>query len=313
MELSPRCRICGAGDGTPHVVREMMFGSRARFEYFRCAGCGCLQLVNDVDLESHYPPQYHSYQPQPRPNGLRARLRKLRNAGVFRGHPIGRMLAMAAPYPVYAAERWLGRMNVTPTTRILDVGCGSGELVRDLVEAGFLDAHGIDPFLPENILAHLPHTVRKARLDQVAGDFDVVMLHHVLEHVPDPLGVLAGVVRVLRPGGYCLVRIPVIPSFAWDRYRENWVQLDAPRHVFVHSEKSLSLLAARAGLHLEHMEYDSTEFQFTGSELYARDVPLGALNASYTASQLRGYRRTAKRLNRERRGDQAAFYLRKPG
>jgi hypothetical protein len=51
------------------------------------------------------------------------------------------------------------------------------------------------------------------------------------------------------------------------------VQLDAPRHLFLHTRKSFGLLAARAGLQIEKWFCDSTSFQFWGSELYQRKLP----------------------------------------
>jgi SAM-dependent methyltransferase len=289
----------------------MMFGSRARYEYFRCSGCECCHLLSLVDPAAQYPPDYHAHVAQPRQHGLRGWLRRRRNAGVFRGDPVGRVLSWIAPYPVFAAERWFARMRVAPTSSILDVGCGSGELVRDLLQAGFTDVHGIDPLIPDELLASVPRTVRRASLRETAGEYDVVMLHHVLEHIALEDDALVHVARLLKPGGHCLVRVPIMPSYAWAHYREHWVQLDAPRHLVIHSEKSLARVAAAAGLRLDHVEHDSTEFQFTGSELYARDMSLTQLPRAFTQAQIRGYRRAAKRLNRERRGDQAAFYFRK--
>jgi SAM-dependent methyltransferase len=182
--------------------------------------------------------------------------------------------------------------------------------VRDLADAGFRRTEGIDPVLPEDVVAQLPGNIHKAALDDVDGEYDVVMLHHVLEHMPDQDEALRQVARVLRPAGYCLIRLPVMPNEAWRRYRENWVQLDAPRHLFIHSEKSLELVASRAGLRIEHVEYDSTEFQFVGSEQYMRNVPLNQPHGVAPAD-VRRFRREARRLNRIRQGDQAAFYLRK--
>jgi SAM-dependent methyltransferase len=307
------CAICGNRDGTTHRVREMMFGTRSEFDYFRCDGCGCLQLVTDVDVATHYPVHYHAYQVQPRRTGLRGQLRRLRNQGVFGGNAIGQALNAVAPYPVPGAHRWFRIMGTGRQSRILDVGCGAAELLLDLSAAGFTKLTGVDPFLPDELLARLPSFVRKIGLSEVSGEFDVVMLHHVLEHMPDHGAALDQVSRVLRPGGYCLIRIPVIPSQAWERYREHWVQIDAPRHLLIHSEKSLAMAAMRAGLRLERIEYDSTDFQFAGSELYERDVPLTELATAYSRAEIRRFRREARRLNRSRRGDQAAFYFRKAG
>jgi SAM-dependent methyltransferase len=139
------------------------------------------------------------------------------------------------------------------------------------------------------------------------------MFHHSLEHMPDQEKVLRQAAKLLRPGGVCLVRIPVFPSFAWDRYRENWVQLDAPRHLFVHSRKSLGIIAKQAGLEIERVDFDSTEFQFTGSELYSRGLALSELERAFSRRECRAFRRQARQLNRDERGDQAVFFLRKAG
>lgn len=288
-----------------------MFGTRQPFPYWECLSCACCQLLEIPDLQPHYPATYHAYQIQPRPAGLRGLLRALRDRGVFRGLPSGMLLNRLAPYPVFGAHRWFQRMQVRPSASILDVGCGTGELVRDLRAAGFSGAQGIDPFLPTEVLRQLQGLVTPIGLPEVQGSYDVVMLHHVLEHIPDQRATMREIARVLAPGGWCLIRIPKLPNAAWTKYAEHWVQLDAPRHVIIHSERSLGLLAGEAGLRIVAAEDDSTEFQFTGSELYERDIPLDRLHHSWSRGQVRAFRREALRLNRAGRGDQAAYYLRR--
>jgi SAM-dependent methyltransferase len=311
IEVTTACAICGGARGSVHRVREMMFGTRDSYEYFRCADCGCCQLRGPVETATHYPPDYHAFQVQPRPTGARGLLRRLRNRGVFARNIGGRLLNVVAPYPVPGAHRWFQHMSIDRDSRILDVGCGAAELIRDMREVGFAAAEGIDPLIPDDVLRASGGGVSKQWLHEATGVYDVVMMHHVLEHMPDQEDAMRHVARLLRVGGTCLVRIPVMPSFAWDRYGENWVQLDAPRHLFLHSERSLAMVAARAGLTLEHVEHDSTEFQFAGSELYVRDLPLSSLPSAYSRRQLHRFRRDARKLNRARQGDQAAFYFRK--
>lgn len=100
-------------------------------------------------------------------------------------------------------------------------------------------------------------------------------------------------------------------SYAWERYRENWVQLDAPRHLFLHSPGSIELLSQSAGLTLSRIEYDSTEFQFTGSERYARGLRMSDPGWSFSGSEIRLFQRQARELNAQGSGDQAAFYFTK--
>lgn len=303
------CAICGHAQGATLEVREMMFGTRDSFRYFVCDECGCCQLRDPIDPSHHYPPDYDAHRVQPRPTGIRGALRHLRSLGVFRGSAAGLALNRLVPYPVYGAENWFRRMGVGIHDRILDVGCGSGELLRDLRDAGFSHAEGLDPFVSESVAREIG--IHRIALEACEGQYDVIMLHHVFEHVPRPIETLRHVERLLRPGGRTLVRMPIMPSAAWERYGVNWFQLDAPRHLFIHTERSFASIAGQAGFTIDHVEHDSTEFQFAGSELYEQDLPLSSLPSVFSSSRLKAFRRRARALNRERRGDQAAFYLRK--
>ena len=305
------CRICEhEGDYPLYHAREMMYGSREEFDYFQCQWCGCVQIREvPADLARHYE-GYWSLSPPPLPRGLAGWLKRRRDRfSLLRRGVIGRILSAVKPYPVMGADRWLTRPGVRPSSRILDVGGGAGHLLLALEAAGFTDLLSVDPFLPED--QHHRPGVRALRrtIHELDGKYDVIMLHHVLEHVPDQHETLASVARLLAPDGYCLVRTPTASSEAWETYREDWVQLDPPRHLYVHSEQSLTMLAEAVGLTVEVVEFDSTEFQFIGSEGYRRGVPL-VKQTEVPRSERRALRRRAVSLNEARRGDQAAFYLR---
>ena len=70
------------------------------------------------------------------------------------------------------------------------------------------------------------------------------------------------------------MRIPTVTSTAWEKYRENWVNLDAPMHVYLHFHFSIKLLAQNAGLKVLDFWSDSVSMQLWGSEQYIRDIPL---------------------------------------
>ena len=131
---------------------------------------------------------------------------------------------------------------------------------------------------------------------------------------------LSHVCRVLNRGGHALIRIPVASSFAYAHYGADWAQLDAPRHHFLHSLKSIRLLAGQTGLELVDVVFDSTEFQFWASEQYIRDIPLKddrsyAVNAAaslFSDEQIVHFRQRSIALNASGQGDSACFYLRKP-
>jgi hypothetical protein len=143
------------------------------------------------------------------------------------------------------------------------------------------------------------------------------MLHHSFEHLADPKGSLSEIHRLLKADKFALIRIPVV-NFAWEKYGVNWVQIDPPRHLFLYTESGFRELAESCGFKVESVVYDSNAFQFWGSEQYQLDFPLNDPRSHnnlkgriFSDEQMNNWRSEAEKLNAEKRGDQAAFYLRK--
>lgn len=288
------CAICGAPLTAPlHYLREMMFGLGHTFTYAECAACQCLQLrpmLNDVS--TYYPPDYYAFQ---HPN----------SAGFgFSSDSFRRTLAF-----------YFAGYGLNPKSRILDIGSGAGSLLEAFARAGFRNCLGIDPYIASDSQLSIGPRIRKAHISDIDPEWDIVLFNHSFEHLRDPFGSLRAVNRILAPTGVCVIRMPTVPCHAWEYYGANWVQLDAPRHIFIHSAKSLRILADAAGLTHTETRYDSTSVQFWGSELYRRGIPFVGSDHSrrsfFTTTQLVEFAQDATNLNLNRRGDQAAFYLQK--
>jgi SAM-dependent methyltransferase len=320
--VSARCRICGNQSGnTEHSPREMMFGTAEPFPYVECAVCGCLQIASvPDDMARHYPANYYSFsekQAAPEP-GWRKWLKTRRVKSALEGSGVvDTLLAPVIHFPE-DIRLWSQVLGLKQSSRILDVGCGGGDLLRRMARLGFTSLRGVDPFVASDL--EYPDGVRisKKALADMSGDFDVVMLHHSFEHMPEQRDVLTHVKRLLAPGGAALVRIPLVSCEAYRKYGLDWVQLDAPRHFYLHSEKSMRLLVGQAGFRVEQVVYDSTAFQFWGSEQYRRGIALFAegshavnpKNSAFSRQQVAAWGEQAKRLNERSDGDQAAFVLR---
>jgi SAM-dependent methyltransferase len=315
------CKICGhRAERAELHVPEMMFGIGETFTYFQCTACGCLQIAEvPADMARHYPPSYYSF-----PSGgadeapWRRRLKSLRTRSALEGSGVlDRLLSPVASFPG-DIRLWLELMGATQRSRLLDVGCGGGGLLRQLAGLGFQSLLGADPFIAETL--HHPDgvVVRKARLAELSGEFDGIMMHHSFEHMPEPYAVLADARRLLAPGASLLLRVPVCSSQAFREYGVDWVQLDAPRHFFLHSEQSLRVLAQRAGFEVTRVVYDSTAFQFWGSEQYRRGVYLqsptsyavDAAASQFSAADIAALEAKAREANARGDGDQACFVLR---
>ena len=306
---------------------EMMFGTREKFDYLECGACGTVQIAEIPDLSRYYPENYYSFEAGTN-SGLRARLGRSLARAYVRARNDGALGRLASAVPFIAKkigildlelgvlDMGLGlasvlRLRLSPDCRILDVGCGDGKLLSVLAELGFKSLLGVDAFVDVDRTYPNGVCILKSDLEKVDGSFDLIMFHHSFEHLPDPAAALGSAREKLEKGGVCLVRIPVA-AYAWEKYGTNWVGLDPPRHLHLFSEKSFCRLAEREGFEVESVVYDSTSFQFWGSEQYLLDVPLmdkRPAAAMFTRRQIRDWAKEARRLNLDGRGDQAAFYL----
>jgi SAM-dependent methyltransferase len=168
----------------------------------------------------------------------------------------------------------------------------------ELHELGYKDVLGVDPYLSSNIDYSNGVKVVKVYLDDLAATtWDAIMFHHSFEHLPEPVATLKRAAQMMKPGGQCLIRVP-LASWAWETYGTNWVQLDPPRHHLLHTERSLAMVAEQSGLALDRVECDSDEYQFWGSELISRRVPISALDNRPWRSSLTGERSESSNVRR---------------
>ena len=314
-----RCKLCShEQQSEPFLVREMMFGFRDTFEYLQCEKCECLQIREvPANIQKYYPQNYYSFNEVSgnKYAGFRGWFRKNAVRATLAKSWLGDLYNFFIPAKQYFLFK---NISINRDSRILDVGCGNGyKFLFPLAEVGFKNLLGCDPFLSEAIQYANGLRIVKSEIFQMEGKWDVITFHHSFEHIANPIETIKKVSQLLSDKGVCIIRIPTVSSFAWQKYKTNWVQLDAPRHFYLHSVASMNLLASMAGLQVADIEYDSWNLQFVGSELYLKDIPLRSKQKLSIAEKIKkkinklSYDRLAVQLNKEKRGDQAAFYFRK--
>lgn len=316
------CQICGNElNNQNYSVREMMFGTRETFTYFQCHHCGCLQIKEiPEDLSKYYPANYNSFttrkklKQNPVTKLLRKQIGKFVNGARF--NYLGALLfyVLGAGF----AEKLMG-LNLNFHSKILDVGTGSGYNLITLYNYGFKNLVGIDKFNPQDYKYGNELEILRKDLFEIDEKFDFIMLNHVFEHMENPREVLQKLYSCLENDGKLMIRIPVVDCFSWRKYGVNWVALDAPRHLFLYTVRSFTLLANECGFDLSNVKYDSSDYQFWASEQYQRDIPLRGTNSHYdnpqnsifSKKQIRAFRKKAVELNRLNDGNAACFYLQK--
>ncbi|MEQ1555049.1 MAG: hypothetical protein ABL929_12760, partial [Ferruginibacter sp.] len=122
-------------------------------------------------------------------------------------------------------------------------------------------------------------------------------------------------ILLLNQNGTIILRFPVIDSYAYYFYKQNWVQFDAPRHINLFTRKSFRLFMQKfPSMYISDMYDDSYHFQFTGSEIYKNNGTLKSENnrmKKLLSLSTYLYHFKAKKLNKESNGDQIVVVLNK--
>jgi len=132
--------------------------------------------------------------------------------------------------------------------RLADFGCGLGFLVSAARGMG-IDALGFD-INPESLRQATanfgPFFFPAGDLEQ-HGPFDAITMTDVIEHVPDPIGVVARLADTLAPNGVLLIACPRADSTTAKVTRGRWAQIK-DEHLTYPSRRGLELIAEAAGL-----------------------------------------------------------------
>ena len=313
------CGICRSqGQHWNFLARDITFGSTTEYGYFECSACGCIQM-RDIppDLGAFYPDEYYAFQQRCAPcvSGPSYELKCRRTRHVLHGDDIvGWLTARLFGVPDYL--KWFARMKLSEDARVLDVGCGNGKLLATFRSWGFTKLQGIDPFIQQDITLD-GINIRKQALDTVQDTFDVLIFNHSWEHIPDQHRLMADARRLLEPSGWIVVRIPVAGTHAWRTYGTDWHAFEAPRHLYLHTERSLELLGREHGFSVRETIFDSTARQFWGSEQNRLGISMYSPQSlrnnpratNFNRKQLRQWAVAARRLNEAHQGDCAAFLL----
>jgi len=303
---------------------EMMHGRDGPFRYVHCEDCGSTYQPDKLDdYGKYYPKSYYSFQYK-EPENFSARLRqlkrRLRNEYYYFGTGLlGRLLARARPCPVNHLSR---HTRLRRDMTILEIGSGTGELLHELADLGIRQVVGIDPFVPQDIVYRNGARVFKASIDELAlrfaGEtFDLIMFNHALEHSPTPADDLIKVSKFLKPGGEILVRLPVSGSEISERYGKYWWSLDAPRHIYIFSVKSMKLFARKCGLTVQRVHFEGTIDDFLASEQHKAGIALLDPRSyvvthnlsSFGAESLKDYETAIAEQNRQGTAALAGFIL----
>lgn len=306
-----QCNICG-GSTKAFEVKEQMMGLNEVFIYNQCIECGHAHLQQIPEkMDRYYDTEnYYSFVENTTIVGKVVKRLTLFLKKILIILNVKNCFLNSAPL-----KSLLSIKGIRKQETILDYGCGAGQFVNELNKLGFEKAKGFDPFLPKDVIKNgkVEATNNLSKINNEC--WNIITLNHVFEHLPNPIEKLIELNSLLCKDGKLLLRFPVIDSYAFEKYRQNWVQLDAPRHLNLFSRKSIRIAIEKAG-NLKVLSFydDSYHFQFTGSELYRKNLSLKKHNnrlKRILSLKTYQYHFLAKKLNSENRGDQVVIILEK--
>ena len=157
-----------------------------------------------------------------------------------------------------------------PPPRLLDVGCSSGALLAVATDLGFSVA-GVEP------ASKAAEAAQRAGFEVFSGflheasypdkTFDVVTLFEIIEHVSDPLVLIAECVRILKPGGVLVINTPNADSWTAKFMKERWEGFSLAGlggHASFFTPRSIRSLAKATHLDVAHIETRNVRFYEDG-------------------------------------------------
>jgi SAM-dependent methyltransferase len=146
----------------------------------------------------------------------------------------------------------LAQAGVPARSRLLEIGCGGGNFLRQALRRGF-DVTGVEysPFACARARENLGGAGRVLQgeiqvIAPEAGTFAVCVLCDVIEHVRDPREFLRAVFAALQPGGVVLVVTPSIDSWSARLLGARWMEFKA-EHLYYFGRATISRQLADAG------------------------------------------------------------------
>jgi SAM-dependent methyltransferase len=145
-----------------------------------------------------------------------------------------------APALMASLDRYFPATRPRAGARVFDFGCGLGMWLNSFQDHGWITS-GLEPSTDVAFVRH-------ERLTTVPSDprFDLVIVWHVLEHLPRPLDTLRTLAAAVVQGGYCLVSVPRVDTVAVHRDLPYILQPRA--HIAAYTEACLRGLMQSCGL-----------------------------------------------------------------
>jgi len=218
LELFKANNIPSGPNPTLFAITDKNYGMTG--ELHRCTNCGYIQCVDIKNPDAFYfdleDPQYE--------DSRKSRLLQARK------------LLQLLPKP-------------HRNSKFLDIGSGSGILVEEAIRQGF-NAIGIEPskwLHTQAVSRNIPSVQGVFPSAKIQGDFSIITLVDVIEHVANPVTLLQNIATQLEPDGFLLVITPDVETLFPKILKHKWWHFRVA-HIGYFTKKNLCMALEKSGL-----------------------------------------------------------------
>ncbi|MGB3512311.1 MAG: class I SAM-dependent methyltransferase [Microcoleaceae cyanobacterium] len=240
MEKYVKCNLCGSDNYTTLYKS----GEAQINQIVKCNCCGLMysnprQQLEDCESIENYDPEWilnHLHLPD-----LQQRIEKER-------------------LQVKDYENTKSILNQLYPNRgqVIEVGSGFGYLLKFFQEDGW-ETIGVEPNVAlcryaesENHIDTVPTILEKANISSSSAN--LILMMHVIEHVPEPLATLQEVYRILKPGGTFVLETPCYDTFLFKLLGKRERSLSCDGHIYFFTTETLTKMVNQVGFNVWKLE-----------------------------------------------------------
>jgi 2-polyprenyl-3-methyl-5-hydroxy-6-metoxy-1,4-benzoquinol methylase len=241
------CPNCNSNNIRKFISTYDYFLTMDRFDIYDCSHCNVLFTYPIPEQEVLYSKYYKS------DNYLS---HNKKSSGLF-----SLAYRVVQKINIRMKLRLIERINDSKKKKILEIGAGTGDFIASCRNRGW-DCVGVEPSEQARAVAKEFNGLNLMTDINRVGDnnFSIIVLWHVLEHIPDINKVMSKLRPLLSDDGAMIIAVPNHNSFDAKHYKQFWAGYDVPRHLYHFNKSSLAAIMESNGFQFSEttpMKFDS--------------------------------------------------------